>query len=393
MTRGRIAAALAVSAALVAGASLASGATNDITTVVGTGQPGFSGDDGLASSAQIASPTAVAATADGGYLISDQGNSRVRRVSPAGVITTVAGNGTPGFGGDDGLATGAQLNAPNGLAETPDGGFLIADSNNNRVRKVSPTGFITTVAGTGAAGGGGDDGLAINAQLSFPVGLAVRPDGSFLIGDNDNHRVRQVSAGGTITTVAGTGTPGFGGDDGLATGAQLNSPSGVAFTPDGGYLVADAGNQRVRRVSPSGTITTVAGSDASPGFGGDGEQATLAQLNNPLAAVPLADGGFAIADTNNNRVRQVSAAGTITTMAGTGAPGFGGDGGPASAAQLNSPFAVALTTLGHLVIADAFNHRVRQVEGPPPPPPPPPGPGPGRRSRSRTSPRRRSGGT
>jgi hypothetical protein len=367
VTRVRIAAVLAASAALAVGVAVASGGTNDISTAAGTGTAGFSGDDGPATAAQIGTPTAVAATADGGYLIADQGNSRVRRVSPAGVITTVAGNGTPGFGGDDGLATSAQLNAPNGLAETADGGFLIADSNNNRVRKVSPAGIITTVAGGGT---GGDGGPATNAALAFPVGVAARADGSFLIGDNDSHSVRQVDAGGTITTVAGTGSAGFGGDDGPATSAQLFSPAGVALMPDGGFLIADADNARVRRVSPGGTITTLAGT-GSPGFAGDGGAATLAQLNNPLAAVPVAGGGVAIADTNNHRVRQVLADGTITTVAGTGTPGFAGDGGPAVAGQLNGPFWVALTTAGHLVIADTFNHRVRLIEGPPPPPPPP----------------------
>jgi hypothetical protein len=367
VTRVRLAAALGLSAALVLCVSIAIAATGDISTVAGTGTAGFSGDNGPATAAQIRTPTAVAGTADGGYVFSDQGNSLVRRVSPSGVVTTIAGNGTAGFGGDNGPATSAMLNAPNGLAEMPDGSILIADSNNNRVRRVSPGGTITTVAGGGT---GGDNIPATNTALAFPVGLAARSDGSYLIGVNDQHRVRQVDAGGTITTVAGTGAAGSAGDNGQAALALLNGPAGVALMPDGGFLIADADNGRVRRVLPDGTITTVAGTN--PGFGGDGGPATAAQLNNPLAAVPAAGGAIVIADTNNNRVRQVDAGGTITTIAGTGTPGSGGDGGAAAAAQLNGPFGVAFSTAGHLLIADAFNNRIRQIEGAPPPPPPPP---------------------
>jgi NHL repeat-containing protein len=367
VTRVRLAAALGLSAALVLCVSIAIAATGDISTVAGTGTAGFGGDNGPATAAQIRTPTAVAGTADGGYVFSDQGNSLVRRVSPSGVVTTIAGNGTAGFGGDNGPATSAMLNAPNGLAEMPDGSILIADSNNNRVRRVSPGGTITTVAGGGT---GGDNIPATNTALAFPVGLAARSDGSYLIGVNDQHRVRQVDAGGTITTVAGTGAAGSAGDNGQAALALLNGPAGVALMPDGGFLIADADNGRVRRVLPDGTITTVAGT--TPGFGGDGGPATAAQLNNPLAAVPAAGGAIVIADTNNNRVRQVDAGGTITTIAGTGTPGSGGDGGAAAAAQLNGPFGVAFSTAGHLLIADAFNNRIRQIEGAPPPPPPPP---------------------
>jgi hypothetical protein len=379
VTRVRFAAALLTSAALVVGASLASGATNDISTVAGTGTAGFSGDGGPATAAQISAPIGVGVTADGGYLIAAQGNSRVRLVSPSGVITTVAGNGSPGFSGDTGPATSAQLDGINAVAATPDGGFLIADSNNNRVRKVSRNGVITTVAGGGTQGLG-DGGAATAAQLAFPAGLAVRPDGSYLIADNDNNRVRQVSTTGVITTVAGsTVNDGFSGDGGPATDAQLNDPTRVSLTPDGGFLIADKDNHRVRRVSPGGVITTAAGS-ATPGFSGDGGPATSAQLNTPNDVASTATGGFAIGELGNNRVRLVSPAGTITTIAGTGTAGFSGDGGPATSAQINGPYGVVLTAVGDLLIADLTNHRVRRVEGvapppvsaqPPPPPPPP----------------------
>ena len=342
-------------------ASTASAATNNIFTVAGASPGGYGGDDGPATAAQLAFPLAAAETADGGFLIADQGNDRVRRVSPAGTITTVAGTGTPGFSGDDGPATGAQLRDPSGLAVTPDGGYLIVDQGNNRVRRVSPGGTITTVAGSGTPGFSGDDGPATAAQLNVPWGVAATPDGGFLIADFLNNRVRRVSPGGTITTVAGTGASGFSGDNGPATAAALSLPSGVAATADGGFLIADRENDRVRRVSPAGTITTVAGTTTA-GFAGDGGPATAAQLNLASGVATTTDGGYLIADNGNSRVRRVSPAGTITTVAGTGGVGFTGDGGPATMAQIGGPWAVAATAEGGFLIPDFSNHRVRFVD-------------------------------
>jgi Collagen triple helix repeat (20 copies)/NHL repeat len=342
----------------------ATAATNNIFTVAGsstacTTMTAACGDAGVATAAQLNGPLGVAATADGGFLIADTNVNRVRRVAPDGTITTVAGTGTPGGAGDGGPATAAQLNFPAGVAATPDGGFLIADANNQRVRQVSPGGTISTVAGTGTAGSAGDDGPATAAQLAGPKGVATTADGGFLIADTANHRVRRVSPGGTITTVAGT-TQGFSGDGGLATAAQLAFPRGVAETADGGFVIADANNNRVRRVSPGGTITTAVGSTA--GFSGDGGPATAAQLMVPSGVAATADGGFLIADTSNQRVRRVSPGGTITTVAGNGMFGFSGDGGLATAAQLDFPSGVAATAEGGLLIADRDNSRIRFVD-------------------------------
>src|SRR3954452_5002408 len=317
----------------------ASAATNDIFTVAGVGERGFSGDGGLATGAALNSPVGVAEMADGGFLIADLDNARVRRVSAAGTITTVAGTGTAGFSGDGGAATAAKLNAPLAVAATADGGFLIADSGNRRVRRVSAAGTITTVAGTGTAGFSGDGGPATEAQLASVPALAVTPDGGFVIADAGNERVRRVTPAGTITTVAGTGTPGFSGDGGPATTAQLDSPAAVAVTPDGGVAIADVSNHRVRRVSPAGTITTVAGSGGL-GFSGDGGPATAARLKFPCGVATTPDGGILIADIFDQRVRRVSPAGRITTVAGTGEPGFAGDGSLATTAQLNDPVGV-----------------------------------------------------
>jgi hypothetical protein len=350
---------LSVSVALVLAAA-AQAATNNIFTVAGTDTAGFFGDGGSATAAHMNAPVGVAATADGGFLIADRDNQRIRRVLPAGTITTVAGNGTRGYSGDGGPATAAPLDNPVGVAATADGGFLIADQGNQRVRRVSPAGTITTVAGNGTEGFSGDGGPATAAQLSDPVDVAATADGGFLIADYVNERIRRVSPAGTITTAAGTGNVGFSGDGGPATAARLNGPAGVAATPDGGFLIADEWNHRIRRVSPAGTITTVAGS-GTRGFAGDGGPATAAQLDNPVGVAATADGGFLIVD-GTNRIRRVSPAGTITTVAGTGSLGFSGDGGPASAAELAAPTSVAPTAEGGFLIADWFNHRVRFVD-------------------------------
>jgi hypothetical protein len=338
-----------------------------ITRVAGTtGMPGSSGDDAPATDAQLHTPYGVAVTADGGFLIADSVNRVVRKVSASGVITRVAGTtGVKGSSGDDAPATDAQLAFPYGLAVTGDGGFLIADNGNNVVRKVSAGGVITRVAGTtGTAGSGGDDGPATDAQLNNLAGVAVTGDGGFLIADAGNNVVRKVSAGGVITRVAGTtGTAGSGGDDGPATDAQLSGPSGVAVTADGGFLIADTGNQVVRKVSAAGVITRVAGTTGTAGSTGDDAPATDAQLNGPAAVAVTADGGFLIADTGNQVVRMVSAGGVITRVAGTtGTAGSTGDDAPATDAQLNFPNAVAVTGDGGFLIADTINQVVRKVQ-------------------------------
>jgi NHL repeat len=311
---------LVVFAGLCAAAP-AGAATNTISTVAGRGSFGFSGDGGPATAAELAGPIGVAATPDGGVLIADKDNERVRRVSSAGTITRVAGNGIEGFSGDGGPATDAKLSSPTGVAATPDGGLLIADFGNSRVRYVTPAGTITTIAGNGTPGFSGDGGPATAAQLSYPFGLAVTADGGVLIADYGNSRVRYVTPAGTITTVAGNGSQGFSGDGGPATDAELKGPTGVAATPDGSVLIADQYNQRVRRVSPDGTITTVAGNGIE-GFSGDGGPATAAQLSYPYGVAVTADGGVLIADYANYRVRYVTPAGTITTVAGNGTQGF-----------------------------------------------------------------------
>jgi hypothetical protein len=277
------------------------------------------------------------------------------------VITRIAGTGVAGGGGDDGRATEAELNQPGGVGVTADGGFLIADTGNHVVRTVSLKGVITRVAGTGAAGYSGDGGPALDAELFLTFGVAVTADGGFLIADTGNHAVRKVSPDGVITTVAGTGSMGNGGDDGPPIHAQLNFPQGVAASSDNGFFIADTGNHVVRNVSPQGVITRVAGTTSIAGNRGDDGPATDAELNAPASVAVAADGGFLIVDGSNNVVRRVSPEGVITRVAGTGTAGNSGDDGPATAAEFNLPVSLAFTADGGFLIADKGNNVVRKV--------------------------------
>jgi hypothetical protein len=355
----RVACALAMLTMLAAPAHAAQG---DIFTLAGTGAAGATGDGGPAKAAAMRQPTAVAWLADGSVLIADYANHRIRRISPSGQITTVAGTGTAGYSGDGGPATSARLSWPLDVEPTADGGYLIADLGNKRVRRVSPAGIITTVAGTGQGGTAGDGGPATSARLGSPTGVAVTADGGFLVADAGAHAVRRVSPAGTITRVAGSGTAGGSGDGGYAFMAQLNTPVGVAALPDGGFVVAEYEGQRIRRISPAGVITRVAGTGAA-GFSGDGGAATAARLNKPVDVSATPDGGFLIGDSLNGRVRKVSADGTIATVAGSGTRGYGGDGGPATQAQLRSPGAAVENANGAILIADSEDNRLRVIEG------------------------------
>ncbi len=370
----------------LAGAAAARAATGNIFTVAGT-TAGLAGDGGLARDAQLDRPYGVAATPDGGYLVADSLNDRIRRVSPGGVITTVAGT-TLGLSGDGGPAIAARLHAPYDVAATADGGFLVADYANHRIRRVSAGGVIATVAGS-TRGFSGDGGPATAAQLGYPTAVVATADGGFLVADSENDRIRRVWPDATITTVAGTGAAGFSGDGGPAAAAALAAPEGVALTADGGFLVADYANHRVRRVWPDATITTVAGTGLA-GFDGDGGPATAARLRYPRRVAATGDGGFLVCDGLNDRIRRVAPDGTITTLAGSTTFGFSGDGGPASAALLDAPHAIAPTPDGGVLIADTTNDRIRFVDvdlrgsadapagahGPPGAPGPSGGPGP-----------------
>ncbi|MEA2481122.1 MAG: hypothetical protein QOJ07_3044, partial [Thermoleophilaceae bacterium] len=368
--------------ALAAFAPAAHAQSNLVSTLAGTGTAGLSGDGGPANQAQLSVPIAVSTTPDGGYLITEQGNCRVRRVFPDGTIQTIAGSPPcpAGPDGDGGPATSAHLTAGVTYAVmAADGRVLISDGNGNNVRQVATDGTITTVAGSSSGSGGfsGENVPATSALLSFPAWVLPRPDGSFLISDKDNQRVRRVSSDGTINTVAGDGTLADGGDGGPSQNAQVREPTGLASTGDGGYLIAEihifgggAGGQVIRRVAPDGTISTVAGTSGTAGFGGDGGPATSAQLNNPQGIAATPDGGFVFTDRANERIRRVAPDGVISTVAGTGTAGFNGDGQLGPATQLNEPYGLAINPEGDYLIADSSNQRVRLLDVAAPPPPP-----------------------
>jgi sugar lactone lactonase YvrE len=335
--------------------------TPPISTIAGTGAGGSGGDDGPALAAQLNYPYGIALDGTGALYFSDHGNHRIRKISAGGTISTIAGTGTAGYRGDSGPAASAQLNWPRDVAVDDAGTVYIVDSSNHRVRRITADGTISTVAGTGRAGFGGDGGPAASAQLNVPFGLAVSSTGVLYIAEYNNNRVRRVTPDGKISTVAGTGIAGSAGDGGPAVSAQLNRPQAVAVDESGNLYIADSHNHRVRMVAADGTISTVAGTGAA-GFGGDDGPATAAQLNCPLGLAVGGGGVLYFSDHHNHRVRMVAADGTISTVAGTGAAGFGGDDGPATAAQLNNPVGLAVSRAGALHIADHVNHRLRRVE-------------------------------
>ncbi len=335
-----------------------------IVTVAGTGTTGSSGDGGAATSARLFNPWGVAAGPDGSVYIADGENDRIRKVSPTGIITAVAGCvvlpcTVPGDGGP---ATSAKLEQPHDVAVSPDGSLYIADTGQNRVRRVAPDGMITTVAGTGVFGYTGDGGPATAAQI-VASRVAVAPDGSVYVASTATGKsvVRRVAADGVITTVAGTGPNGAGGDGGPATAAQLALPTGIALSRDGTLYIADQSNQRIRRVTPDGTITTVAGTGQSGcASTGDGGPATAARICTPQAVAVGPAGTVYIAE-GGDRVRVVTPDGIIRTLAGTGTGGFSGENGPAGAAQVSQPRGLAVGPDGELYLGEVGNDRVRKI--------------------------------
>jgi sugar lactone lactonase YvrE len=295
-------------------------------------------------------------------LSSSMGTTALAAGPRVGVISTVAGTGSCGYSGDLGPATAAQLNVPADVATDSVGNVFIADRFNHRIRKLTAaTGIITTVAGTGTPGYSSDGGPATAAQLFYPSGIAIDSAGNIYIADEHNHRIRKLTAiTGTIATVAGNGVQGFAGDGGLATAASLNYPRSVALDASGNLFIADAHNDRIRRVIAGSVITTIAG-NGTPGFNGDGA-ALAVSLNGPSGVVVDASGNVYIADQNNNRIRKLTpSTGFLSTVAGTGAAGFGGEAGPATAARLFAPSVVDVDAAGNVYIADKSNHRVRKL--------------------------------
>ncbi len=340
--------------------------TNGIITTYAGAQSysGFSGDGGPAILARLYSPMGVVVDTFGNLFISDEGNNRIREVNAAGIITTYAGNGTL-FSVNDGVkATLSSVYQPYGIALDKKGNLYIAERGDNRVRKVSLSDTITTVAGNGIAGFSGDHGLADTSEINMPWAVCVDAKGNIFIADKGNYRIRKVDTSGIITTIAGNGIVGYSGDGGPATVAEFNNLSGISADSLGDIYVSDSVNAEIRRIDTSGIITRFAGSLLINGFSGDGGLDTAAKLNTPEGTAFDKKGNFYIADYSNNRIRKVNTTGIIKTFAGSNfysSAGYKGDGGPAILALLSNPSGVVFDTMQNLYIADRGNHVVRMV--------------------------------
>ena len=379
--------------------------TGRVSTVAGSGLTGDSGDGGPATRARFDRIEGLAVDRAGNIYIADAGANRIRRVDGAGNIESFGGTGEFGWNGDGGPATSATLTAMSGLAADQNGNLYIADTWADRIRKIDSDGTISTVAGTGEEGRRGDGGPAIEARLQRPRGVALDGAGNIYIADADNHLVRRVDPSGTITTFAGTGDAGYAGDGGLATDAQLHEPRAVAIDPAGNVFIAESRNRTVRKVDPAGVITTVAGTGPR-GRGRVTGIGTEVRMTRPRALAVGRFGDVYIADESANRILRldtagrvtvvvgrgqreffsprdvavdaegnayvvfgsthrvikVDAGGIVTPFAGTGRFGFSGDGGPAAEARLAFPAGVATDDRGNVYIADTSNHRIRVVD-------------------------------
>ena len=341
-------------------------ATN-ISTSAGSHVNGYSGDGGMANAATMGSPYGVAADAAGNVYIAEYFNNVIRKVDPSGIISTIAGNGSAGFSGDGGPATAAQLNGPRGITLDGSGNMYIADKFNERIRKIDATGTITTIAGNGLHGGlnnqpFGNDGPATAASLTYPASVALDCSGNMYIADLGSETVRKIDATGTITLFAGTYAGGYNGDGIAATSAQLNEPTCVLADCAGNVYIADSWNNRIRMVNTAGNISTIAGNGV-PAYGGDGGAATSASLWIPTSITLDACGNLYICDWQNNVVRKVTGT-TISTFAGTNYSnwhGYDGDDHAADSAELYLPASLAIDGTGNVYIADYGNFVIREI--------------------------------
>ncbi len=316
----------------------------NITTIAGIGVNGYTGDGGPALEAAIM-PAGITTDTAGNIYFGDIVHNVVRKIDATGIITTIASSG---------------IDAPIDVAVDKNGNVYVTELISNRVIKISPSGVITTVAGGGAARDFTHDALATHVSIWAPDGIAVDSEGTIYFAERFNHCISKVTKDGIISIIAGTGSGGYNGDDIPATDAQLNYPMGIALDAAGNVYVAEQGNERVRKINLSGNITTIAGCSTS-GYNGDNIQATAAKLNYTRDVAVDKDGNVYIADEDNQRVRKVDGAGIITTVAGTGVTGYIGDGGAAVDAQLKAPGCIAVNNFGNLYIADIGNERIRRV--------------------------------
>lgn len=336
-----------------------------IVTIAGTATAGYSGDAGPATAATLNGPNKLCVDRTGNVYVSDFNNNVVRKIDTSGIITTVAGLGTAGYTGNGGPATAATFNQIEGISVDTSGNLFIADYSNNEIRKVNLLGIVSQFAGYFSTGGfAGDGGPATAAQLNAPIGIATDQTGVVYFADYNNNRIRKVNLTGTISTFAGcqySSASGFKGDGGPAISALINSPAGLCYDAGGNLYIADANNACVRKVNTSSVISTIARNDTA-GYSGDGGPATAARLTRPVSVAADRHGNIFICDYSHDVIRKVSSAGVISTFAGTGGSGYSGDGHRADSAKLASPGGIATDRTGNLYIADVLNNCIRKVD-------------------------------
>lgn len=336
-----------------------SSVAQNINAFAGNHSAGYSGDGSAATSAKCYAPLGAAADNAGNVYFCELGNSVIRKVSPSGVISTVAGTGVQGFSGDSGLATAALINQPTSVAVDDTGNIYFTDDGNNRIRKINTAGVIYTIAGTGIAGFS-DNNNARLAQLNGPSGIAVGRTGKIYIADAYNHAIRMIDSG-KLKTICGDGTPGSIGNGGDAYTAKLNYPKGVCLDTAGNLFIVDQGNSMIRRINLSGIITVYAGTGV-PGYSGNGGLGYNAQISAPTEVAVDKSNNLYIADFSNHVIRKVKPSGTIYTVVGNGTNGYSGDGGRATDAEMSGPYGVAVDNNYKLYVTDEINHVVRVVD-------------------------------
>ncbi len=334
----------------------------NISTYAGNGTPGYSGDNGPATAAELKGPCGVWVDASNNLYIGDESNYTLRKVNASGIITTIAGIHVQGFSGDGGQATAAEISDDQGVCTDKKGNIYICDFANQRVRKIDLSGIITTIAGNGQGGFYGDGGPATAAELNAPSGVVTDTNGNIYIADETNNRIRIVDTLGNINTFAGNGGTNYSGDGGPATAAEIDNVTSVGIDPAQNIYIADIDNNVIRKVNTSGIISTFAGIGKTPGFYGDGGLATAAELTRPTGVCSDKFGNIYIGD--QEHVRMVNTSGIITNVAGNGISGYFGDGGLATAAEFNYAFQVATDPQGNFYFGDVVNARVRMVTVP-----------------------------
>lgn len=350
---------------LALSSSLVAIKAQNIYTIAGNGSPGYSGNGMPATSGhcEFNNPAGLVIDKDGNIYIVDSGNNVIRMINTSGIISVFAGiymSPYGGYSGDGGPATDAEINSPGGVCIDATGDIFIADYDNNAIREVNTSGIISTVAGSGFRGYSGDGGPATAAELHQPEGVFVDKYRNIFISDFRNFRIREVNTSGIISTIVGIGIEGYSGDGGPATAAEINYCYSLCIDSLGSIITMDGPNNRIREVNTSGIISTIAGTGYG-GFSGDGGPATAAEIYYPTSVCFDASGNIIFSDGENYRIRKIDKTGIITTIAGIGQYGFAGDGGPATAAEVDGPWGIYPDSYGNICFADAGNEVVREI--------------------------------